>query len=85
MKAIVTISARSNWAGNRYFIFKLSGRETVAEIDIIPGGGFRVFGYSTDGYITRRTKAGAFNLAKKQVREFLDRCGDTREIEFINA
>ena len=82
-KVIVTIHPRENWAGNRYFIFKLDGRETVAEIDIMPGGTFRVFGYSTDGYKVRKTKRGAFNLAKMQVREFLNRCGDSREVEFI--
>ena len=82
-KVIVTIQTRENWRGDRYFLFKLNGRETVAEIDIYPGGVFRVFGYSTDGYKERKTRRGAFNLAKKQVLEFLNRCGDFREVEFI--
>lgn len=78
----IRISKRENWAGDRYLLFVSEETGTrVAEVDYIKGG-FRIFGYKTDIWDTRRTRAAALNRAKKRVQEFFDAIGDKRPIVF---
>lgn len=78
---LVNMAEGANWAGQKYIIFSTKENGNIAEVDIYPGL-FRIFGYSTNGYEERKTKDGAINLAKRQVKEFFSRIGETRPIFF---
>ena len=79
---IVTVTTRKNWAGDKYLLFSTRGGGDIAEVDFYPDH-FRVYGYKTNGYLKRKTKAGAVSLAKRQCRVFLDAIGEKREIVFV--
>lgn len=83
----VRIYERENWAGDKYLLFRTAENGNVAEIDfhhdaIQKRDFFRIYGYRTDIWDTRKSRQAAINCAKKRVQEFFDAIGEKRPLVY---
>lgn len=78
----VYLRPHRNWAGQKYYLLSTKENGTLAEVDCHDDY-FRIFGDNLLDWEVRKTKAAAINLAKRLVRSFFARIGESRTIEFV--
>lgn len=77
----VKVEEKKNWAGQKYLTFSTSENGKVAEVDIYKDH-FRIYGYKTDIYDTRKSRIAAIHCAKWRVLEFFAAIGESRPLVF---